>query len=290
VRHGNAPQPVRCVPVAIRQPAAAPRGVTLIELLVVIVVIGLLVALLLPAVQSARESARRTACAHNLRQIGLALHAYHQTYGFFPPGGVEWRPPGGTREKQLAWSVFLLPYLDQQPLYDALDLGAAFDSARNSDAAAQVVTVYVCPTTPRQTNLVEGRGACDYGGIYGERIYWPGRPLAQVRNSPPKGTMLYDHDRPVRISSIRDGLSSTLVVSEDAQWPEGQWINARNVFDQAFGINQAPSFENDIRSGHTKGANGLFADASARFLLEQLDLRVLAAICTRAGEEAVGDF
>ena len=77
---------------------------------------------------------------------------------------------------------------------------------------------------------------------------------------------------------------------EDSEFGDGQWINGRNVMDQAFGINAAPDFENDIRSEHPGGANGLLADGSARFLREQMDLKVLAALCTRAGHEVIGDY
>ena len=102
---------------------------------------------------------------------------------------------------------------------------------------------------------------------------------SRVENSPPKGVMLID--RAVSIHEITDGTSQTLIVAEDSRWPEGQWINGRNIFDQAFGINQAPEFENDIRSEHPRGANGAFCDGSVRFLSESMDLQVLAAICTR---------
>lgn len=252
-------------------------GFTLVELLVVIAIIAILVALLLPAVNAAREAARRTACFNNLRQIGIGLNAYHAAKQSFPPGGIEWRPRGDTEKRQLAWSAFLLPYLEEQSLYDQLDLSTPFDSDENATAAAEIVPVYICPTNPRGVNLVEGRGPSDYGGIYGERIASP--------NSPPKGTMLYD--RSIGIHQIADGTSKTLIVAEDSTFGDAQWINGRNVFDQAFAVNAAPDFENDIRSEHVGGANGVYADGSVHFLSNQTELLVLAAMCTRAGSENV---
>jgi prepilin-type processing-associated H-X9-DG protein len=171
----------------------------------------------------------------------------------------------------------LLPFIEQQALYDRLDTGKPFDAIENVDAAAVVLPIYVCPSVPNGFALQDGRGPCRYGGIYGERIMSP--------NNPPKGTMLYD--RGLTIAEILDGTSATLMISEDSGFSDSQWINGRNVFDQAFPINRAPDFENDIRSEHPGGANGLFCDGSVRFLNETMELKVLAAICTRAGREVV---
>jgi prepilin-type N-terminal cleavage/methylation domain-containing protein len=261
-------------------PRGSCRAFTLVELLTVIAIIGVLVALLLPAVQSARESARRSSCSNNLRQIGIALQLYHTAHQSFPAGGIEWRPPNDPSKRQLAWSVFLLPHLEQQNLYDKLDLTKGFDAAENAGPASTVLSVYICPTSPRGKKLASGRGPCDYGGIYGERITSP--------NNPPKGTMLYDQW--IRIDDIRDGASRTLIVAEDSQWPDGQWINGRNLFDQAFAINAAPSFENDIRSQHVGGALCVLGDGSVRFLTDAMEVKALAALCTRAGREVVGEY
>ena len=256
------------------------RGFTLVELLVVIAILGVLVGLLLPAVQAAREAARRTHCQNNLRQIGIGLHRYHDVHQTLPMGGIEWRPYGSTAERQLAWSALLLPHLEQQALYDQLDLSKGFDAKENAAGAATILSIYLCPTSNRDALLVDGRGPCDYGGITGERISTP--------NNPPKGTMIYD--RAFRIAEITDGTSHTLIVAEDTEGLDGQWINGRNLFDQGFAINAAPPWENDIRSAHPGGALSVLADGSAHFLAESLDLDILAAICTRAGGEVVDAF
>lgn len=255
------------------------QAFSLIELLVVIAIIALLMALLLPAIQKVRASVDSLRCKNNLHQIGVACHHYHNDYGRLPPGGIEWRPFSNTTKRQLAWSAFILPYIEQDNLTKQLDFSKAFDDLANADAASQVVNIYLCPSSRRQEPRSQGRGACDYGGIYGERISSP--------NNPPKGAMIYD--RAFRLTDIRDGTTHTLMISEDHGFPDMQWINGRNVFDQAFAINRAPAFENDIRSDHPQGANGLFCDGSARFLPESMSLQVLAAICTRTGGETVSE-
>ena len=253
---------------------------TLVELLVVIAIVGLLIGLLLPAVQAAREAARRTSCFSNLRQMGIGLHNYHAALGCFPPGGIEPRSPKWPKGRQFAWSLCLLPYVEQEAVYRTINTAKAFDAPENAEGAAKVLAIYLCPSAARSSTLREGRGACDYGGIYGERITSP--------NNPPKGAMLYD--RALQVRDIRDGTSQTLILSEDSKFPDGQWINGRNIFDQAYAINRAPAFENDIRSDHPSGANGLLCDGSARFLSESMSLEILAAICTRAGGELIRDF
>ena len=263
-------------PQSQRTRCASAAGFTLVELLVVIAIIGVLVSMLLPAVQSVRESARRMQCQNNLRQIGLALHSYHAAFARFPIGSIEPRPivPDG---KQFAWSATILQFLEQEALADRVNFNLPFDHPENAAAAATPVATFLCPSTPRESPLRQQRGASDYGGIYGERIF--------TTNDPPRGIFL--HDVVIRYRDVTDGTSSTLAVSEDANFPDGQWINGRNLFDQSYRINEAPAFENDIRSFHPQGAGGLFADGSVRFLSETMDMKILAAICTRNGDEVI---
>ncbi len=256
------------------------RGFTLIELLVVIAIIAVLIGLLLPAVQKVRSAAARTECLNNFRQIGIGLNSHHTHLNRFPVGGIEWRPGSDHSKKQIAWSAFLLPYLDQDNLFRQIDFSKAFDHTDNAVAASHVLKIYMCPASRRRDDTVSGRGACDYGGIYGERITSP--------NNPPKGMMIYD--RAFRADDIRDGLANTIAISEDSGWLDGQWINGRNLFDQAYPINAAPAFENDMRSEHSRGVNVLFADGSARWLRQTMDQPTLAALCTRAGGEAVANL
>lgn len=260
----------------------------MVELLVVITIIGILISLLLPAVQSAREAARRIGCCSNLHQIGIGLHNYHNAHACFPPGGIEptHLMSGG---RQYAWSALLLPCIEQQTLFESIDFSMPSYSPVNSQAAAKIVSTYLCPSTRRDSPLVHGRGAANYGGLYGEAI--PPNPTGGSWIAE-NGVMVYD--RAYSIADILDGTSNTLVIAEDCQWQDGQWINGLNIFDQKYAINYEPSnprfLENEIRSDHPGGANGLFCDGSVRFLQETLQLRTLEAIITRAGGEIIGEF
>ena len=255
------------------------QAFTLIELLVVISIIGVLVALLLPAVSYAREAARRASCLNNLKQMGIAMQGYHESNRIFPPGCVQFRTKARPQHVQLAWSLYVLPFLEQKALYNSTNLYLAFDSAANTTAAVTIINNYLCPSSTRPSRLPQGRAACDYGGMNGERITTP--------NNPPKGTMLTDQCVSMRM--IADGTSRTILIAEDSINPDGQWINGLNIFDQAFPINQGPPMENDMRSRHPGGAQCAMADGSARFLKQTIDKKVLAALCTRAGKEVISD-
>jgi prepilin-type N-terminal cleavage/methylation domain-containing protein len=136
------------------------RGFTLIELLVVIAVIAILVSLLLPAVQQARESARRTQCRNNLKQIGLALHNYHDTHQVFPPAyvgspvatglaaGASFPDDNFNGPSGLAWGALLLPALEQAALYQQFDPTLPFWLPQHASAMQVRLTVFLCPSVP----------------------------------------------------------------------------------------------------------------------------------------------
>ena len=129
-----------------RVPEPPSIGFTLVELLVVIAIIGILIALLLPAVQAAREAARRMQCSNNLKQIGLAMHAYHAAHRVFPPGGLantDTCPPSGSETLQGAgWSILILPYLEQLTLYKQFNFSCSFgeDCRRLAEPAQAMAT------------------------------------------------------------------------------------------------------------------------------------------------------
>jgi len=124
------------------------RGFTLIELLVVIAIIAILVALLLPAVQQAREAARRTQCKNNLKQLGLALHNYHDSHSTFPPAEFSLgTAAGGIRYGNgLSFHVMILPYIDQTPLYSQFNFNGTTGWQDNRDRAISPITAFLCPS------------------------------------------------------------------------------------------------------------------------------------------------
>ena len=284
------------------------NGFTLIELLVVIAIIALLMGLLLPAINSVREAARRLSCQNNLKQIGIAMNAHHTNYKKFPWGGymhpgvyVNGKKVDGTNARGFAWSVYLLPYMEQSSLYNQIDFNTMYSMGVNDELAQTRLPVYVCPSAPdgepRQATVRVASGSSltvkkatygltHYGGVNGERIPWEGR-TAPLGNNPPNGAMLYEKQLSER--DIRDGMTNTLIVGEDSHCADGQWISSMNVFDQSGGVN-AYADDNEIGSDHTGGANVVFCDGHVDFLPNNMSLETLAAICTRAGGELVTEW
>jgi prepilin-type N-terminal cleavage/methylation domain-containing protein len=251
-------------------------GFTMVELLVVIAIIGVLISLSLPAVQAVRESARKATCKNNLHQIGIGLHHYHDVHRSFPMGCFEWRgwraPP--TR-RQFSWSAMLLPFLEQQNLHQKINWNKAYDAPENSAAAKTDVVQYLCPTEP---SLEPNQGLISYGGIFGELI---------VDKQQDDG--LFINEKAIQFQDVFDGLSNTIAISEDVGGPDRHWINGRNIFVVAHGINDPTAwvFDNEIRSDHEGGAMMLFADARTDFVTESIDKRLLGKLITRAKLEVV---
>ncbi len=116
------------------------QAFTLVELLVVIAIIGILVALLLPAIQAARESARRSQCQNQLKQMGLALNNYHDARKGYPTGR------NGRDEKAVSWAFLILPYMEEQAVYDSFKRTLPVDHIDNSQAMRVPIAGYVCPS------------------------------------------------------------------------------------------------------------------------------------------------
>ena len=262
---------------------------TLVELLVVIAIIGVLVALLLPAVQASREAARRTACMNNLKQVGLALLGHHDARGEFPLGGRIGDKQGAAVGP--SWTTEVLPWLEEAPLRDQLDLARRYTDPANLVAGRTLLPVLLCPSMPDRETL---RKSADlpsssehtyaktaYGGVQGER----GLRASNATNNPERGVMIYE--KPIALKQISNGTSHTAIVGEAPEGIHSIWLSVRNVFDQSAPINskagQITDFGQELSSFHPGGALVVFADASVRFLPNSTDNLTLAAICSRRG-------
>ncbi len=208
------------------------RGFTLIELLVVIAIIAILIALLLPAVQQAREAARRSNCKNNLKQIGLALHNYHETHSIFPPGYVS-TSVSSTVGSKIAWSAMILPFVDQANLYNQIT-SSMFNSngatgwltvadvtpkVAATTQAESVIPGYVCPSDPSgalntdRPSAIQGYtwGKSNYPAVRAS-VYWDATlstPAAVTAK-----TSFGNSTVKVRFRDMTDGTSNIIMVGE----------------------------------------------------------------------------
>ncbi len=194
-------------------------GFTLVELLVVIAIIGILVALLLPAVQAAREAARRSNCQSNLRQMGIALHNYHDTHGAFPPNQHRW----GIGEDTGAWysgAINILPYIEQNPLYDeimtrARPLGPGLphpwvrQTGDGWNAWTVRIDTFICPSDGgRVLNNAESPCILNYKFSVGDTVRW------NHEDWPGIGRGAFSAGHTTTMADFRDGTSNTVLMGE----------------------------------------------------------------------------
>ena len=292
---------------------------TLVELLVVIAIIGILVALLLPAVNSAREAARRTQCSNNLRQLGLALHGYHDTNGHFPTGvaGGEVARP----EQGYGWGVAILPWLEERPLYELIDPDWEPSPARNVwfttmaiiPGGDRTLNVFRCPSsqlpplaTDTRVEWMDGYATSDYKACSGKHhrgMFCMLRECIDVGN------------RVVRMRQVTDGLSKTIAFGESSyykldsdlkkdKWPVwmgGVVENESALFrtDALNFINCAPKAQTRFDEAlddecafawHSSGAFFTFGDGSVHFLQETIDFPTYENLGTKDDGNIVHKF
>ena len=282
------------------------RGFTLIELLVVIAIIAILIALLLPAVQQAREAARRTQCRNNLKQIGLALYNYHDQFSVFPPGNAlsHLSPTApysvnlttANRAAGFGWAAFILPQIDQAPLYNQLNVGGAglvslMQQAALRPLAQTVLPGYRCPSDTAPA-LNDQRGftnaifadtsvaTSNYVGVHGTR--WSHADDWILNRTDPYG-IFWPGSR-VGIRDITDGTSNTFLVGE-RNWDNKSaiWVGTRNYTGNAdIGLRQIQGITNwkinlpgtnsprAFHSNHVGGAHFLFADGRVQFISDAI--------------------
>lgn len=295
------------------------RGFTLIELLVVIAIIAVLIALLLPAVQQARETARRSQCLNNMKQIGLAMHGYHDVNRTFPMGS--------TTITAGAWgyAMFILPYMDQSNSYNTIQFNGTncctqILAQQNSTPPkphpmSQAYSILQCPSDILAGKIhISGPAAgsltCgnlfpgNYLGICGDKPSATSSICSGVSatTNPAGNGTLFSLSR-VRISDILDGTSQTLMVGErglpsDLVWGwvicGGHECEQYIAADKGIGMpSNAPYTSGNIYyfwSQHPGGANFLLADGSVRFLSRNMDLASYKKLATRAGSDVVGGF
>jgi prepilin-type N-terminal cleavage/methylation domain-containing protein len=238
------------------------NGFTLVELLVVIAIIGVLVALLLPAIQAAREAARRSQCSNNLKQIGLAVLNYESAVGRLPAGSTT-NDQDRTGDYLSTWTVDILPYLEQQALYDLWDKTKDFAHLSNRSLRETFLASYLCPSDQDLSELVIPQTSSDalvpwapgsYRAMSGfslgqhedhywdnpqyilhpnEMLEWRRGPMYTIARNPPGSWRL----KPVKLKEITDGSSQTLLVGEyhTQTFPSRRtmWAHAYTSYNQS---------------------------------------------------------
>lgn len=291
-------------------------GFTLIELLVVIAIIAVLISLLLPAVQSAREAARRAQCVNNLKQLGLALHNYHDIHGRFAPGSIQVTWPNGYSYRQ-PFVTSLLPFLEQGNLANTFNFNLAFQENANNTARAARVNVFDCPSDEKIVFTNNGGVVSDVKGSYG--VNWGQNTYAdQILQAP------FALNYGASLAELTDGTSNTFLMAELIQTPHpaGQPVdtidrrgrvwsdqpsshqistrlapNSRQPdYGACWAARQAPCNRNTgngpnhyiaSRSRHPGGVNTLLGDGSVRFTKDTISLTTWKALSSRNGGEVI---
>jgi prepilin-type N-terminal cleavage/methylation domain-containing protein len=276
------------------------RAFTLVELLVVIAIIGILIAMLLPAVQMAREAARAAQCKNNLRQLGLALHHYHDVFKRLPPGWIADEPEG---VPGWGWTVGLLPFLEQQNVEQTIVKTQAIAAPVNQQARETVLAILRCPSDGEDDVFeIGGGGTSDPNVDVGTPLFKIARSnyigvfgTIEIEDSPSMSDGTFYHNSRVKFADVKDGLSNTLVIGErNSRYGGSVWAGvigaANEPMARVVGIadhppNHADHHFDDFTSDHPSGAHFLVGDGSVARINDQIDLTVYQALCTIKGRE-----
>ena len=247
---------------------------------------AVLVALLVPAVQQAREAARRTQSKNNLRQIGLAMHNFHDTHNHFPQGTIpskKLKP-----EERQSWLVPLLPYMDQAPLYNSMNVNlqesVQWDDDALEAANRRSLPALQNPSQPQQGFQSGEPATTDYAG-------WAGVGKdAPTEKSKPEKKGVFGYERATRIGDITDGTSNTVMVSDVVAKGRGPWAQGGTATIRALTAKPYVNGPDGIGSPHVGGFHVLMCDGSVRFVSQNIDPGTLEKLATRAGGEVIGDF
>ncbi len=295
-------------------------GFTLIELLVVIAIVAMLVALLLPAVQNAREAARRSQCQNNLKQLGLALHSYHEANGCFPMGAHV--RPGPTYS--LGSLVSILPYIDQQAVYETVDFDAqdccylttSLQAVGKPNAPQTRIPSYTCPSDPNSgrtllsgpTGSLPASADCgvlypgNYLGVSGETGIGYPACFFDINATTTGSGMMFTRSA-TRFEHVTDGTSQTLFFGErglpnDLGWGWvmcggsecEQYLSLQNGLIGPINGPTSSITVSQFWSWHPGGVLFLFADGHVQFLNVNSSYHTLQALATKSGAEVVDEF
>jgi prepilin-type N-terminal cleavage/methylation domain-containing protein len=304
------------------------RGFTLIELLVVISIIAILIALLLPAVQQAREAARRAQCKNNLKQLGLAVHVYHDAFGQFPPGAMKANGTGATQNTRASWGIFILPYLDEKPLYDLYALNYF---GNNTEIPDNITTTFALPANnatnvnasvipsfrcPSETTIAE-QGIANYLGSWGAG---EGMVTDILNDASSDGGGIFVEDGKIRLRDVKDGTTNTFLIGEavgvtdrdltgtprrvyawgaissqgDGQTSVitrvcGDTRKALNIANQGDSDMLFDQNVNGFASNHEGGAQFCLCDGAVRFVSENINYAQVGANSTQGLYQCLAD-